>query len=112
MSYPVVVEMDLREATSELHMVWSDGHRSRFALTYLRGWCPCARCQGHFTEKKVFIPSPNVRLLDVQPVGNYAFQPSWSDGHTTGIYAFDYLREIDAAPPSEGPTNAECLAAK
>ena len=78
MSYPVVVEMDLREATSELHMVWSDGHRSRFALTYLRGWCPCARCQGHFTEKKVFIPSPGVRLLDVQPVGNYAFQPSWS----------------------------------
>ena len=41
------------------------------------------------------------------PVGSYAIRPRWNDGHTTGIYAFNYLQKIAAAPPGEGPTNDE-----
>jgi DUF971 family protein len=110
-SHPVPIEVELVEAAGELRVAWSDGHRSRFALAYLRGWCPCAKCQGHFAEAKVFVASKRVRLNHLEAVGGYGMKPHWSDGHTTGILSFDYLREIEVAPPGDGPTNAELLAA-
>lgn len=62
---------------------------------YLRGYCPCAACQGHSGLKIVFHPPPApVEPLSIRPVGNYAISFHWSDGHGTGIYRFDFLREI------------------
>lgn len=102
-------EFHLREAESLLEVVWNDGHRFAFALRYLRGWCPCAKCQGHFAAEKKFIDQASSKLVDIEPVGAYAMKPSWADGHSSGIYAFDYLLELEAGPPGVGPTNAECL---
>ena len=102
-------EFHLREAESLLEVVWSDGHRHAFALRYLRGWCPCAKCQGHFATIKTFANNVSTRLVDIEPVGAYAMKPSWADGHNSGIYAFDYLLELEKGPPGDGPTNAECL---
>ncbi len=87
---------------------WSDGHRSEYTLAYLRDECPCASCTGaHGTEPQKTNYSapaggndlfpmykPALKILNIEPVGNYAIRISWSDGHNSGIYSFDHLREI------------------
>ncbi|MGQ9634915.1 MAG: gamma-butyrobetaine hydroxylase-like domain-containing protein [Bryobacteraceae bacterium] len=80
---------------------WNDGHLSEYSLAWLRDHCPCASCTGaHEGGQRQSKPSPfpiykpALKLEDVQPVGAYAIQLRWNDGHSTGIYSFDYLREI------------------
>jgi DUF971 family protein len=86
---------------------WKDGHHSEFPLAYLRDRCPCASCTGaHGTppertnysepEPASAFPmfKPVLRMLDVESVGAYAIRIDWSDGHSTGIYTFDLLRQI------------------
>ena len=97
---PVGMERD--ETT--LKLVWNDGHESVYAADELRAACPCATCR---TERETAARSGGLRVLpadapvravlvDVQWVGWYAFRFAWQDGHDTGIYAFDYLRELCA----------------
>jgi DUF971 family protein len=78
-----------------LRLTWSDGHSADYDYDFLRGWCPCAGCQGHSGLKIRYLPpaSPVVPTA-IQPVGNYAISIAWSDGHATGIYRYDFLREI------------------
>ena len=85
---------------------WKDGHTSEYGLEYLRDKCPCASCTGaHGTPPRE--PTANaapgspfqmyqakLKMLAVEPVGNYAIRINWSDGHSTGIYSYDHLREI------------------
>lgn len=105
---PTNVHLKQREGVLEIE--WDDGHHSRYALRYLRGWCPCAVCQGHIHGVTNFIDQPAPRLLGAEPVGTYAMRLQWADGHQTGIYAFRYLRAIEDNPPAEGPANADLLA--
>lgn len=106
------IEFHLHEAEAVLHIRWSDEHTSALSLRYLRGWCPCAGCQGHFTGYKSFIADANCALGDLQPVGGYAIRLVWGDGHQSGIYAYSYLLELEQGPPDIGPTNADCLAGR
>ena len=74
---------------------WADGHTGIYPHEILRGYCPCAGCQGHsVTEIKFQPPVSPVRATTIEPVGNYAISILWSDSHATGIYRFDFLREI------------------
>jgi DUF971 family protein len=85
---------------------WKGGHHSDYPLAYLRDECPCASCTGaHGTEpQKTSYSSepanpfqmytPVLKMLNVEPIGAYAVKIEWSDGHSTGIYSFDYLRRI------------------
>lgn len=85
---------------------WKDGHTSEYGLEYLRDKCPCAACTGaHGTPpRQPTAPGTAVspfqmyqaklKMLGVEPVGNYAIRINWSDGHNTGIYSYDHLREI------------------
>ena len=85
---------------------WRDRHHSEYPLAFLRDECPCASCTGaHGTEPQksdYAAPSkdpfpmykPTLRMLNVEQVGAYAVRIDWSDGHSTGIYSFDYLRRI------------------
>lgn len=74
---------------------WSDGHHGLYPYDYLRGWCPCAGCQGHFRSQPDYQPpSSSVEPKGVEPVGQYALSILWSDGHGTGIYRFQFLREL------------------
>jgi len=81
---------------------WKDGHRSDYGLKYLRDRCPCASCTGaHGTPPRAPEPEgpfqmykPALKMLGVDPVGNYAIRINWSDGHSTGIYSYDHLRRI------------------
>jgi DUF971 family protein len=93
-----------------LVVVWDDGHESYYPAEALRRACPCAACSGepdlfgrmagggpqHYRQNS-FV------LLGVEPMGNYALQPTWADGHTFGIWTFDRLR---AACPCDECRNA------
>jgi DUF971 family protein len=84
---------------------WKDGHSSTFDLPYLRDHCPCATCTGAHgppTTKPDASPfqmfKPALRMVDVEPVGNYAIRIVWSDGHSSGIYSFEHFRRICPCP--------------
>lgn len=80
---------------------WKDGHHSEYSLQYLRDQCPCATCTGgHGTQpadpqhpSPLQLYKPKLKMLDVEPVGNYAVRIKWNDGHSAGIYSYDHLRK-------------------
>jgi len=88
--------------SSGIHIDWKDGHRSDYTLSHLRERCPCASCTGAHggTAGKPAAPNPfqmykpKLRMDGVEPVGRYAIRIQWNDGHNTGIYSYEYLREI------------------
>ena len=88
---------EISEGEGKLRIVWEDGHDSRYPFELLRNHCPCAICVDEWTGKRknliLLLPS-DFRPLGLNPVGNYATQISWSDGHNTGIYSFSNLREL------------------
>lgn len=76
---------------------WQDGHESVYPARELRLACPCAGCVDEVTGKLRLIASSvpqNVHPLKIDLVGRYAISIQWSDGHNTGIYAFDRLRVL------------------
>jgi DUF971 family protein len=78
-----------------LRLTWSDGHVGEYDYRLLRGWCPCAFCQGHGAQSLAFHEPPGpVDLVGIEVVGHYALCFKWSDGHGSGIYRFDLLREL------------------
>jgi DUF971 family protein len=95
-------------------VVWSDGHASHYDFVYLRERCPCALCNDERAKKAEFAASagpasvaehaaspavlpmfkPKAKARAAHAVGNYALQIDFTDGHSTGIYSYDYLRTI------------------
>ena len=88
-------------------IAWADGHESQYSLDYLRQNCPCASCTVA-GETPAAPPNsfpmykPVLRLTSADTVGRYAVRFLWADGHTTGIYSFDHLREICPCPECKG----------
>lgn len=80
-------------AKGEVVIPWTDGHVSRIPYQVLRGWCPCAECQGH-GGRVTWQEVEKVTMVKVQPVGLYGAQFTWTDMHSVGIYRFDYLRNL------------------
>lgn len=90
-----------RQGTGELQIAWKDGHASRYRFRDLRSACLCAACVDENTGVRVLDPASvpeDLGLLKAGPVGHYGIQFEWSDGHSTGIYAFDYLRALCPCP--------------
>lgn len=83
-----------------LRVVWEDGHQSLYRWQELRAACPCAVClpPGGPVGGREAAPSLPMagaaHPLEIRPVGRYAMTVQWSDGHTTGIFSYDYLRSI------------------
>jgi DUF971 family protein len=103
------IEVKVRVSTGEgVDIIWSDGHSSHYDFPYLRDHCPCALCNDE-REKKARVGSargsgtlgpalpmfkPKATARKAAAVGNYAIQIEFSDGHATGIFSFEHLREI------------------
>ena len=93
------VNLDL--VGNELAIKWDDGSESFIPLERLRRACPCAGCKGerdimgnlYIGPEKPLQPD-SFQLRHLARVGGYAIQPAWADGHSTGLYSFDYLRQI------------------
>src|ERR671914_53595 len=86
-------EINHLKAAAIVRIIWDDSHVGNYPETYLRGYCPCALCQGHGATRK-FISAPAAKLIDIRPIGNYAIEFHWQDGHSTGIYTYEYLRTL------------------
>jgi DUF971 family protein len=76
-----------------LAIVWNDGRRQVYDVAELRRECPCATCRDPATPASDF-PAGSVRIAQMDPVGNYAYRIRFSDGHDTGIFTLEYLREL------------------
>ena len=89
-----------KEGEDILAIDWSDGHRSRYAWTHLRSNCPCAGCREERLQPadpfRILKPSELTPLKPVSlaPVGHYGYRIAWSDGHDSGIYTLEHLREL------------------
>ncbi len=82
---------------TELVIRWQDGHRSSFPPRLLRIACPCAGCVDEMTGRRILEPGsvpPDIHPRTIEYVGRYAIQFEWSDGHSTGIFPFEYLRSL------------------
>lgn len=98
---PTGVKADKSEQV--LIISWNDGHESRLAYAGLRANCPCVECKGGHgnmgTPANLDLmrnpPPSDVVIEKIAPVGSYALQFQWSDGHDTGIYTWAYLRGCD-----------------
>ena len=89
---PAPTEIKLRQKSRVMELVFSDG--SRFELSYelLRVYSSSAEVRGHGPGQEVLqVGKREVDISALEPVGNYAVQPTFSDGHSTGIYSWDYL---------------------
>ena len=99
-----------------LSIVWDDGHESLYIYEDLRQACPCATCrQQRKTSKngkllfKKTIPlrtkPDGIKPLSVESIGQYALKFHWNDKHDTGIYSFEFLRDLCSCeacnPPAE-----------
>ena len=105
--HPIPTKIKLAAGNDTLSIHWSDGHAGAYSYRYLRDRCPCASCsEGGGTHRQ---PSNLLPMLGVKPlkpqraelVGRYALQVFWNDGHSSGIYSFDYLRSLCPCPQCE-----------
>lgn len=92
-----------RVSDARLRIQWSDGETLEYSVAQLRERCPCATCR----EKRSAPPPPSnqlqvlsmeeaqpLRVLGMRPVGAYAYHIDFSDGHNTGLYTLEFLREL------------------
>lgn len=109
---PIPLDIRKKPADVKIHVssgagvdiTWADGHSSHYDFAYLRDECPCALCNDERQKKNalaapasspllpIFKPKP--RAVSVVPVGSYAFQIFFSDGHSSGIFSYGHLRMI------------------
>ena len=99
-------DVKVRVSTGEgVDIKWSDGHSSHYDFTYLRDRCPCAHCRDERKKKESLKPPPTAGAVlpmfkpkatakSAGATGAYAIHIEFTDGHSTGIYSFGYLREI------------------
>lgn len=86
-----------RLGDTALRIAWNDGSTDTFNLHALRVACPCATCVNEWTGEKIIDPkriSATVKPVKLFSVGRYAMGIHWSDGHKTGIFAYDYLKKL------------------
>ena len=91
MSAPEPVEVEVVKG-GDLRISWDDGHQSLYPVRYLRGYCPCAECQGHGGGYG-FVANDAPRISGIDEVGNYALNIRYGP-HRTGIYTFELLRTL------------------
>ena len=100
---PTAVKIHVKSGAG-VDITWADGHSSHYDFPYLRDICPCATCNDERAKKEhmasmnlaasPLLPmyKPKPRANSATQVGNYAIQINFNDGHSTGIFSYDYLR--------------------
>ena len=94
-STPIPTEIKLHQASRVLEIAFNDRRTFRLPYEYLRVYSPAAEVRGHGPGQEVLqVGKREVGIKEVEPVGRYAIRPSFSDGHDTGIYSWDYLYDL------------------
>ncbi len=91
----VPIEIKLHQKSRQMEISFDDGQRFELSYEFLRVYSPSAEVRGHGPGQEVLQTGKlHVDITALEPVGSYAVQPRFSDGHDTGIYSWDYLYEI------------------
>ena len=102
------VKLELKQIAAigdELALAWTDGEETYLPCELLRRACPCASCQGEpdalgrVVRPQVEYGPGSFALQRYEVIGGYALQLFWTDGHNSGIYAYDYLRRLGGEEP-------------
>lgn len=92
-----------RANTHDVKIIWSDNSENIYPARFLRLACPCAECIEEMTGRKRLrdeaVPK-DIHPLTISPVGRYAIQIQWSDGHQTGIYTWEKLFKLAGDLPA------------
>jgi len=93
--------VDMQVIGDQFAVKWSDDSESYIPMRRFREACPCAGCKGEMDVMGHVYKGPeqqlapqSYQLRSVQRVGGYGIQPVWADGHSTGIFSFEYLRRL------------------
>ena len=92
---PVPTEIKLHQTSRVLEIAYSDGRAFKLPYELLRVYSPSAEVRGHGPGQETLqVGKRDVTIAEVEPVGHYAIQPRFSDGHDSGIFSWDYLYEL------------------
>ncbi|MFO1363067.1 MAG: DUF971 domain-containing protein [Burkholderiales bacterium] len=92
---PAPTEIKLHQKSRLMELTYADGRRFELSYEFLRVHSPSAEVRGHGPGQETLQSGKkDVDIVGVEPVGSYAIQPRFSDGHDTGIYSWEYLYEI------------------
>ena len=106
------VPLAIHRGDREIEITWGSDHRAAYPARYLRLGCRCAQCQEEMTGQPILDPASvpdDVRPTGIALVGTYAIRIDWSDGHSTGIYTYEYLLGIcpcEKCGSAERPSSA------
>ena len=94
---PSPTALTVHQQTKALEIAFSDGAAFRLPFELLRIYSPSAEVQGHGPGQEVLQTGKRqVEIVSLEPVGNYAVQPTFSDGHSSGLFSWDYLYHLGA----------------
>jgi DUF971 family protein len=92
---PIPTEITLHKKSRMLELKFEDGSQYQLPAEYLRIYSPSAEVRGHGPGQETLQTGKrNVEITELEAVGNYAVQPTFSDGHNTGIYSWDLLYDL------------------
>jgi DUF971 family protein len=95
MPTPVPTEIKLHQASRVLEIAYADGRSFKLPYEFLRVYSPSAEVRGHGPGQETLQTGKrDVTIREVESVGHYAIRPTFSDGHDSGIYSWEYLREL------------------
>ena len=88
-------EIKLHQVSRQMEITFGDGKRFELSYEFLRVYSPSAEVRGHGPGQEVLqVGKKDIEIVAIEPVGSYAVQPRFSDGHDSGLYSWDYLYEI------------------
>jgi DUF971 family protein len=94
---PIPTEIKLHQKSRVMEISFNDGRTFNLSYEFLRVFSPSAEVRGHGPGQETLqVGKKNVEIAQLEPVGSYAVQPTFSDGHNTGIYSWDYLYGLGA----------------
>jgi len=94
-STPLPTSITVHQQSRVLEIGFSNGRAFRIPFELMRVYSPSAEVQGHGPGQEVLQTGKrDVGLTALEPIGNYAVQPTFSDGHDTGIFSWDYLYDL------------------
>ena len=94
---PIPTEMTVHQGSKKLEIAYSDGRRFLISFELMRVYSPSAEVQGHGAGQEILQTGKReVGILGLDPVGNYAVQPHFDDGHVSGIFTWEYLYHLGA----------------
>ena len=95
MNTHVPTEIKLHQKSRQMEISFGDGQRFELSYEFLRVYSPSAEVRGHGPGQEVLqVGKKDVNITALEPVGSYAVQPCFSDGHDSGLYSWDYLYEL------------------